>query len=145
MVDDLSLPEMKKLLERQALAITLMREQLRENERLLIYQYLKVPHTFDGWSHEVQREILRHIQGDKFVPFLRRVGYTRHGPRTFKYLHEDKDLPNITVADGLDVFAALTPEVINAAWLEVAMKKKARADKARLTRTGRKRSRDVLG
>jgi len=133
-------------MRRQQEIIEALSVQMREQERLNIYHYLKVQHDDTLWPHNVMTMIAAHFaKGDRLVSFLKAFGYARRG-RTFQYTGARQlDVPNFTVRDSMSI-EDLPAEVVNSMWLHLVMKRKQAAQKAQATRWRKsveKRAREV--
>lgn len=126
--------EMSVVMDRNKALMELMCIQLREQERLVMYQVLKIRHDDNLLPFEVKRTLAAHYQrGDRLVTFLKEFGYARRG-RTFKFIGSDQlGLPNIVLGDSVSI-DDLPTEVVNSMWLKIVLKRKQAAQRARATR-----------
>ena len=108
--------------------------QVREHERLLMYQMLGVRHDSSDWPFDVKKMIATHYQrGNRLVTFLKEFGYVRRG-RSFKFSGTTQfDLPNIVITESMSI-DDLPAEIVNSMWLKIVLRRKEAAQKAKTTR-----------
>lgn len=133
---------MKETLKKQAMILRLMREQLRETNRLNIHRILGLRHDNSDWPFEVKKEIAAFVNKVGVLAFLKELGYERRGPKRMRHPHDD-ELPEIVIKDPFDFFADVPAEVVNTAWMMSRMKKFNAVQKANNTKRLKRLQADV--
>ena len=121
-------------MDKQRALMDLMRTDIREQERLFMYQILNTKHDVNDLPSSAREMITTHYQrGNRFKTFLKQFGYIRRG-RSFQFFGpKELNIPNIVPKNAMDI-DDLPAEVVNSMWLHLVLKRKQAAQKAKDTR-----------
>lgn len=146
--------EMQEAMDTMRRQLMDMYRMIRSNEALATVQMCGFPTTFDLWSFEQRKEIVRALnrgKGGRYLQALERFGYvktrtTNNGVGFRHTLFPDLYAP-LTLRETSDIFKEWPAELINQIYLnDVVLYKRNIASKGKLTRwingTTRKRTRD---
>lgn len=149
-----TMQEMRETIDTMRRQLLDMYRMIRSNEACATVQMCGFPTTFDLWTFEQRKEIVRALnrgKGGRYVQALERFGYvktrtTKNGVGFRHTLLPDLYAP-LTLRETSDIFKEWPAELINQIYLnDVVLYKRNIASKGKLTRwingTTRKRTRE---
>ena len=115
----------------------------REEERLLMFKTLRVPHTFNMWRDDQIDLIFRRVfSRGRMDQFLQGFGYRKRGRKFVYEGYDATDIPDIKIKPQMTAHD-FPPEVINSAWLSIVLKRRAAAQRGAFTRRFRTHEREA--